>query len=90
MTLHLRQYYFGLRAVILGFTLILGSIAARAQQASVAPPPGGSKATTDADFIAAADEVLGQMSQITGLKLMTPLKKSLRSREKSALTSSSR
>ncbi len=81
MTLHLRQYYFGLRAVILGFTLILGSIAARAQQASVAPPPGGSKATTDADFIAAADEVLGQMSQITGLKLMTPLKKSLRSRE---------
>src|SRR5882724_7962232 len=29
----------------------------------------------------AADEVLGQMSDITGLKLLTPLKKSLRSRE---------
>jgi hypothetical protein len=81
MTLHLKQNYFGLRAVFLGFTLLLGAIAVRAQAAAVAPPSGNSKAVTDADFIAAADEVLGQMSQITGLKLMTPLKKSLRSRE---------
>src|SRR5207245_1513730 len=35
----------------------------------------------NAEFIAAADEVLRQMSEITGLKLLTPLKKSLRSRE---------
>ena len=34
-----------------------------------------------ADFAAAADEVLAQMSEITGLKLRTPLKKSLRSRD---------
>jgi hypothetical protein len=52
-----------------------------AQEASVAPSSAGSKATSDADFMAAADEVLGKMSEITGLKLRTPLKKSLRSRE---------
>ena len=52
-----------------------------AQEASVAPPPSDSKPATDADFAAAADEVLGQMSQITGLTLLSPLKKSLRSRE---------
>jgi hypothetical protein len=81
MTLYQRQYYFGLRSLLLGFALLLGGNAAGAQQAAVAPASGNSKAATDADFIAAADEVLGQMSQITGLKLMTPLKKSLRSRE---------
>jgi hypothetical protein len=53
----------------------------RAQQTSAAPPPADSKASTQAEFLAAADEVLNQMSQITGLKLLTPLKKSLRSRE---------
>jgi len=37
--------------------------------------------TTNAEFAAAADEVLHQMSEITGLKLLSPLKKSLRSRE---------
>ena len=36
---------------------------------------------TNAEFAAAADEVLHQMSEITGLKLLTPLKKSLRSRD---------
>jgi hypothetical protein len=40
-----------------------------------------SKAAANAEFTAAADEVLEQMSQITGLKLRTPLKKTLRSRE---------
>jgi hypothetical protein len=70
-----------LRAVFLSLTLILGGVAVHAQGAAVAPPPADSKPATDADFIAAAEEVLGQMSQITGLKLVTPLKKSLRSRE---------
>jgi hypothetical protein len=69
------------RAVFLGLTLILGGAAVHAQGAAVTPPPADSKPATDADFIAAAEEVLGQMSQITGLKLVTPLKKSLRSRE---------
>jgi hypothetical protein len=44
---------------------------------------GGAAAggATNAEFAAAADEVLHQMSEITGLKLLTPLKKSLRSRD---------
>ena len=44
------------------------------------PPPAASDKVT-AEFAAATDEVLQQMSQITGLKLRTPLKKTLRSRE---------
>jgi hypothetical protein len=52
---------------------------ARSQQASPngAPPvPNAS-----ADFAAAADEVLHNMSEITGLTLLSPLKKTLRSRD---------
>ncbi len=71
----------GLRAAFLSLSLILCGAAVHAQGTAAAPPPADSRPTTDADFIAAAEEVLGQMSQITGLKLVTPLKKSLRSRE---------
>src|SRR5712664_541231 len=77
----LKHFYFGLRALVLSLALFLGGIVVHAQEAAVAPPSADSKPATTADFIAAADEVLGQMSQITGLKLVTPLKKSLRSRE---------
>jgi len=80
MTSHQKHACFGLRALFLSLAFLLG-VAVPAQEASVTPPPADSKPATDADFIAAADEVLGQMSQITGLKLVTPLKKSLRSRE---------
>jgi hypothetical protein len=80
MICHRKCMHFGPLALFLSMALFAGS-AAHAQQAAVAPPPADSKSATDADFIAAADEVLGQMSQITGLKLLTPLKKSLRSRE---------
>ena len=74
----------GVRAALLALFLCLAvffAAAASAQEASVAAPRTDGKATADADFIAAADEVLEQMSQITGLKLLTPLKKSLRSRD---------
>src|SRR5260370_5571471 len=81
MASRLKHVSFGLRALFLSLAFFLGAIAVRAQEASVTPPPADSKPATDADFIAAADEVLGQMSQITGLKLLAPLKKSLRSRE---------
>ena len=67
--------------LLLCFAVVFGAGAARAQEASVAAPRHDLKATGDADFLATADEVLEQMSQITGLKLLTPLKKSLRSRE---------
>lgn len=70
-----------LLSFVLGLAWLLSGSPASAQEASVTTPPADSKATTEADFIAAADEVLSQMSQITGLKLRTPLKKSLRSRE---------
>ena len=75
-----KHAYCTLLALSLSFALFACD-AAQAQEAAVAPPAADSKAVTDADFIAAADEVLGQMSQITGLKLMTPLNKSLRSRD---------
>jgi hypothetical protein len=52
-----------------------------AQDSPAAAPRADSKAANNAEFLAAADEVLEQMSEITGLKLLTPLKKSLRSRE---------
>lgn len=70
---------------LLGLSLIiaslLGGVPSLAQQASTAPPPTVSVGPTTAEFSAAADEVLKQMSEITGLKLRAPLKKSLRSRE---------
>lgn len=81
MTTCLERTLFELRALFLSLALFAGGVAVRAQEATVALPPADSKAGTDADFAAAADEVLGQMSEITGLKLLTPLKKSLRSRE---------
>jgi hypothetical protein len=68
---------------VLGLTAagIGGADAACAQQAVTAPPPAVSGERSNAEFAAAADEVLEQMSEITGLKLKTPLKKTLRSRE---------
>jgi len=70
-----------LLGLLLGIASLLGPGAARAQQAATAPPPAASSAATNAEFTAAADEVLQRMSEITGLKLRTPLKKTLRSRE---------
>src|SRR5256886_4278362 len=81
MASRLKRTFFGLRTLFLSLALFLGDAAVQAQEAAVAPPSAHSKPATDAEFIAAADEVLGQMSQITGLKLRTPLKRSLRSRE---------
>jgi hypothetical protein len=58
-----------------------GAAQTRGQDSSAAAAHAASKSASDAEFLAAADEVLQQMSEITGLKLITPLKKSLRSRE---------
>ncbi|MGB8477183.1 MAG: hypothetical protein WCE61_24150 [Candidatus Acidiferrum sp.] len=55
--------------------------ALRAQQAAAAPPAAVQPKVDNAEFAAAADEVLQQVSEITGLKLLTPLKKTLKSRE---------
>src|SRR5262245_54388813 len=52
---------------------------ARSQQASSAAAP--TVPGPSADFAVAADEVLHNMSEITGLSLISPLKKTLRSRD---------
>jgi hypothetical protein len=81
-------------SLCLGFLLLFCG-AADAQQAPVtAPPPVSDPAKpaappktvpparpSNADFATAADEVLTEMSQITGLALRTPVKKTLRSRD---------
>ena len=69
------------RALCLCLACCFSCSAIYAQQSSAGAPRADSKAANNAEFLAAADEVLQQMSEITGLKLLTPLKKSLRSRE---------
>src|SRR5712692_8828545 len=81
MAFVLKRVQSRLTALLACLAFLSGAAGARAQEASVAAPHADSKAPNNAEFIAAADEVLHQMSQITGLKLLTPLKKSLRSRE---------
>ena len=61
--------------------LSLNSHGTFAQKSPAATSPDAARSAAAAEFSAAADEVLGQMSEITGLKLRTPLKKTLRSRE---------
>jgi hypothetical protein len=67
--------------LVLAATVIGNAGVARGQQAATAPPATGADGTRNAEFVAAADEVLEQMSEITGLKLQSPLRKTLRSRE---------
>jgi hypothetical protein len=58
---------------------------ATAQQAVSPPPPASSGADSNEsnspDFLAAVDEVIQEMGEITGWKIKSPLKKSIRSRE---------
>lgn len=62
------------------FVAWLGVNPANTQQNKPAPAaPGGSG--TDPDFLVTADQVLNDMSQITGWKLKSPLKKSIRTRD---------
>jgi hypothetical protein len=68
-------------APLLAWVCVAASGATQAQQATAPTKPPASSSSANSDFAAAADEVLVQMGEITGLKLRTPLKKSLRSRE---------
>jgi hypothetical protein len=52
---------------------------AHSQQAAPAPPPSTS-GSVDPEFLATADEVMNEMAEITGWKLKSPLKKSIRTR----------
>jgi len=71
------RFFVGLLATV----CLLNAGGVRAQEAAVGPLSATGKVASEAEFIAAADEVLSKMSEITGLKLRTPVKKSLRSRE---------
>ena len=76
MAFILKRVQSRLTALFACLAFLFGAAGAPAQEASVAAPRADSKALNNAEFIAAADEVLRQMSEITGLKLLTPLKKS--------------
>src|SRR5690348_503369 len=52
-----------------------------AQQSATQPPAAPHLKVDREEFATAADEVLEQVSEITGLKQLTPLKKTLRSRD---------
>ena len=55
------------------------SASTRCQQAAPAPPPAPA-GSANPEFLATADEVMNEMSEITGWKLKSPLKKSIRTR----------
>src|ERR1700732_832019 len=63
----------------LALSLTCGDTFAQKSPAATSPDPAKSAAA--AEFSAAADEVLAQMSHITGLRLLTPVKKTLLSRK---------
>jgi hypothetical protein len=68
-------------ALILAVSLLFVGDTLRAQQATTAPPPATQPKMDPEEFSAAADEVLQEVSEITGLKQIAPLKKTLRSRD---------
>jgi hypothetical protein len=68
-------------AFLLAVPWLGGGGALHAQQAATAPSAAVHPKVDNAEFAATADEVLQQVSEITGLKLLTPLKKTLRSRD---------
>src|SRR5271170_140259 len=68
-------------ALLLAVFFLADGSSLRAQQAATAPPASARPKADNSEFAAAADEVLQQVSKITGLKQLTPVKKTLRSRE---------
>jgi hypothetical protein len=77
------SYHLALRRTLRFITLFIIFVipvpALHAQQAA-AEPPASSSANSNPEFLATADEVLQEMSEITGWKLKQPLKKTIRSR----------
>ena len=65
-----------LQRLLLLLCLLAPGLRAQDSSGTAAPPT----ATSPAEFTEAADEVLHDMSEITGLALVRPLKKTLRSR----------
>ena len=78
---HSRRAAALLIVIILGLAAIFVSQAFAQQATAPATTPAPAAKADAADFAAASDEVLAQMSEITGLALRSPVKKSLRSKE---------
>jgi len=67
--------------LLFGITILAATVPGFAQQAAPAPATATpSVGTSNPEFLATADAVVKEMSQITGWGLKTPLKKSIRSR----------
>jgi hypothetical protein len=81
MTSMRKRTVVGLGALLLAAWLLIGVANAGAQQAAATPAPTTEPKADNSEFAATADEVLQKVSEITGLKQLTPLKKTLRSRE---------
>lgn len=64
--------------MIAALFLALGAAAQKAVPPATVGPPASSQ---DQEFLQAADEVLAEMSKLISLPILSPLKKSLRSRE---------
>jgi hypothetical protein len=75
-----KRIAFGLSVCVV-WVLSYGIAGTHGQNATTSSAAPARSAKENAEFSAAADEVLQQMSEITGLKLRSPLKKTLRSRE---------
>ncbi len=61
--------------------ILFVALGARAQQAAPPAPLPLPASAQSADFLQAADEVLAEMSKLISLPILSPLKKSIRSRE---------
>jgi hypothetical protein len=65
-------------AVIFGALLLATGVPAQSPAPSTLPPPASAQTQ---EFLQAADEVMAKMSKIISLPILSPLKKSVRSRE---------
>jgi len=81
MPLSIKRVVNRLCALLMTALCFVGGGTLRAQQATTASPAAAQPAVNSVEFAATADEVLQQVSQITGLRLLTPVKKTLRSRD---------
>jgi hypothetical protein len=81
MPLSIKSVFTRVFALLVAASCFVGGGAVRAQQAANAPLTEAQPKANNAEFAAAADEVLQQVSEITGLALLSPVKKTLRSRD---------
>ena len=69
------------RRLFVAMAVLLFAMAPACPQQAAPAPPATAGGSSNPEFLATADEVLHDMSEITGWKLKEPLKKSIRSRE---------